>query len=273
MSFERIAHAIRFVDEHRTEQPSLARIAREVGLSESHFQRLFRDGTGVSPKRFLQYATATHARALLRDARSVLDASLASGLSGPGRLHDLTLHVDAMTPGEIRRGGEGVTLRHGTHDSPLGPCFVASSDRGVTALRFGEGLAEERARWPGARFVEDGELTRGVVDQLFEGGRISLHLRGTNFQIRVWEALLRIPSGEVSTYGDLARHLELPRGARAVGGAVGANPVAVLIPCHRVLRETGAWGGYRWGEERKRALLAWESASAGSYSNSRAPKR
>jgi AraC family transcriptional regulator of adaptative response/methylated-DNA-[protein]-cysteine methyltransferase len=260
MDYQRVERAIRFLDEHHTEQPSLPRVAAAAGLSESHFQRLFKRWAGVSPKRFLQYATAEHARQLLLDSRPVLEAALDAGLSGPGRLHDLTVNVHAMTPGEIRQGGAGTTVRYGLHDTPFGHCFLARTERGVCALRFGDGLAEERARWPAAEFVRDDAATAEVAARAFAGGAISLDLHGTNFQIRVWEALLRIPTGSVTSYGALARRIERPGAARAVGRAVGSNHIAVLIPCHRVLRETGAFGGYRWGLERKRALLACESS-------------
>jgi AraC family transcriptional regulator of adaptative response/methylated-DNA-[protein]-cysteine methyltransferase len=260
MDYERVERAIRFLDEHHTEQPSLACVAGAAGLSEAHFQRLFKRWAGVSPKRFLQYATAEHARQLLCDSRPVLEAALDAGLSGPGRLHDLTVNVHAMTPGEMRRAGAGTTIRYGNHATPFGRCFLARTERGVCALRFGDGIAEERARWPAAEFVRDDAATAEDAARVFRGGAISLDLHGTNFQIRVWEALLRIPVGSVTSYGALARRIERPGAARAVGRAVGSNRIAVLIPCHRVLRETGAFGGYRWGLERKRALLAWESS-------------
>ena len=260
MDYERIERAIRFLDEHHTEQPSLDRVASAVGLSPSHFQRMFRRWAGVSPKRFLQYATAEHARTLLQQSRTVLDSAYDAGLSGPGRLHDLTIHVHAMTPGEVRRAGEGTTIRYGFHDTPLGECLIARTERGVCALGFGATLDDERARWPRATFERDDTATANVATRMFEGGEIALDLHGTNFQIRVWEALIRIPAGNVVSYGELARRLDRPNAARAVGRAIGSNRIAVLIPCHRVLRETGAFGGYRWGLERKRALLAWESA-------------
>jgi AraC family transcriptional regulator of adaptative response/methylated-DNA-[protein]-cysteine methyltransferase len=189
----------------------------------------------------------------------VLDASLEAGLSGPGRLHDLTVHVHAMTPGEVRRAGEGITIRHGLHATPFGDCFIARTDRGVCAVAFGDALEEERARWPKATFVRDDE-TAAIAERVFGGGEIALDLYGTNFQIRVWEALIRIPPGSATSYGELAKRVDRPGSARAVGRAVGSNRIAVLIPCHRVLRETGAFGGYRWGVERKRALLAYESS-------------
>lgn len=277
--YARIEAAIQYLDGHVDSQPSLADVAKHVGLSEFHFQRLFQRWAGLSPKRFLQFATAEHARTLLRGSGSVLDVSMQVGLSSPGRLHDLILNVDAVTPGDVRRGGEGLSVRHGFAQTPFGECLVALTERGVCALSFIAGedraaaLGELRARWPRARHALDAKGAREVAERLFagHGGRpgtspLSLHLRGTNFQIRVWEALLRIPEGAVSTYTEVARAVGMPSAMRAVGNAVGQNPVAFLIPCHRVLRQTGAFGGYRWGVPRKRALLAWEQARHGAAS-------
>jgi AraC family transcriptional regulator of adaptative response/methylated-DNA-[protein]-cysteine methyltransferase len=260
--YDRVERALRFLDSDFRSQPDLARVAAATGLSEAHFQRLFRRWAGVSPKRFLQFVTAEYARDRLLSSRSVLDASLDAGLSGPGRLHDLTVSVHAMTPGEIGRGGAGLVIRHGVHATPFGRCFVAATERGVTAMSFLDGALDElRSRWPAARFARDAR-TRTIIDGIFEGRPVErvLHVPGTNFQVRVWQALLEIPPGEVRSYGDIARALGTPRSARAVGGAVAANPVAYLIPCHRVIRGSGAWGDYRWGPTRKRALLGWEAA-------------
>jgi AraC family transcriptional regulator, regulatory protein of adaptative response / methylated-DNA-[protein]-cysteine methyltransferase len=271
--YARIERAIRFLDRRFLEQPSLAEVAAEVGLSEFHCQRIFSRWAGISPKRFLQFLTATHARTLLLERRSVLSAAYAGGLSGPGRLHDLMVSVHAATPGEIKTGGEGVEIAFGVQPTPFGEAFLAASGRGVCALAFVEGddgaAARDRLRrdWPRATLREDAVRTAALARRIFDApaeqpgeAPIRLHVRGTNFQLRVWEALLRVPAGEVTTYGDLARSIEAPRAARAVGAAVGANAIAYLIPCHRVIRETGAFGGYRWGPPRKRALLAWESA-------------
>lgn len=265
----RIEKAIRFLDTHFREQPDLAEVARAVGLSEYHFQRLFRRWAGVSPKRFLQYLTAAHARAQLR-RQSVLDSAHASGLSGPGRLHDLTLQIYAATPGELRRGGAGVEIRYGFHATPFGECLLALTAKGVCALRFIDGvgragaLRELQAEWPQARQRAAPIETAGVVQRLFapadRGAPLALHVAGTNFQVRVWEALLRIPRGAVTSYEQLAALSGRPNSARAVGSALARNPVALLIPCHRVIRKTGAFGEYRWGEARKQALLGWEAA-------------
>ena len=267
-TYRRMEKAIRFLDEHRTEQPTLADLSEHVGMSPFHLQRVFRGAVGVSPKRFLQFVTAEHARRLLEDGGALLETSWEAGLSGPGRLHDLMVNVHAMTPAEVRGGGEGVELSWGIHETPLGPGVIATSPRGVAVLAFleeatrAEAEAQVRARWPEARLREDPARTDPLVRRIFEGageGPLSLHLRGTNFQIRVWEALLTVPSGRVTTYGGLATHMGLAEGsARAVGRAVGANPVAVAIPCHRVVLSTGALGGYRWGRTRKLALLARE---------------
>jgi AraC family transcriptional regulator of adaptative response/methylated-DNA-[protein]-cysteine methyltransferase len=273
LTYRRMEKAIRYLDEHVREQPGLGELSRHVGLSEYHLQRVFRRAVGISPKRFLQFLTAERARDLLTDSANLLETAWGAGLSGPGRLHDLMVNVHAMTPAEVRAGGGGVDLRWGVHDTPLGRCVLAASPRGVAVLEFlddgtrSEGRKRVAARWPEAVAREEPAVTESLAARAFAGSGenepVSLHLRGTNFQIRVWEALLRVPAGEVVTYGALARSAGLEsRSARAVGRAVGANPVAVLIPCHRVIRSTGAAGGYRWGRERKLALLARERAGA-----------
>jgi AraC family transcriptional regulator of adaptative response/methylated-DNA-[protein]-cysteine methyltransferase len=273
VTYGRMEKAIRFLEENVRAQPTLEELAAHIGMSPFHLQRLFRAAVGVSPKRFLQFVTSVQARGLLAERGSVLEAAWGSGLSGPGRLHDLMVNVHAMTPAEVREQGRGVELRWGIHETPVGACVLAASPRGVSVLEFldsedtGHARARVRARWPEAALVEDRNSTADLVGRIFHGGGdtpISLDVRGTNFQIRVWEALLRVPWGAVVTYGRLAERMGLPKSsARALGQAVGANPVAVLIPCHRVLRATGALGGYRWGTERKVALLAREDAERG----------
>jgi len=270
--YQTIAEAIQFLDRNFQRQPSLAEVAESAGLTEFHFQRMFRRRVGISPKRFLQFATARYIRERLAHDRPLIEAMLDAGVSGPGRLHDLTVNVYAVTPAELRQRGAGVEIRHGFADSPLGECHVAATARGLCALRFVDEdgraprIAELRHDWPSARLSRDDDHAARLAGRVFaRGGRAArerpaLDLVGTNFQLRVWEALLRIPSGMIVTYGDLAANLGLPAAARAVGTAVGRNPVSVLIPCHRVLRETGALGGYRWGLDRKRVLLAWEGA-------------
>ena len=271
----RVEKAIQYLEENYRDQPDLGRVAERVGLSEFHFQRLFRRWAGVSPKRFLQFLTAEHARRMLEESSTVLEAAYGAGLSGPGRLHDLMVSLHAVTPGEIRAGGAGLVIDHGVHDSPFGRALLAATERGVCALSFidedrgAEGaLADLRERWPGADLREDPARTGSFAERIFGGeGRepaapLPLLVRGTNFQVKVWEALLRLEPGEVTTYERLAESIGAPRAVRAVGTAVGRNPIAFLIPCHRVIRKSGAFGQYRWGASRKRAMLGWESARA-----------
>ena len=269
--YARIEKAIHFLDENFRRQPELTEVAAAVGLSDYHFQRLFRRWAGVTPKRFLQFLTAEYARGLLEESWTVLDAAYEAGLSGPGRLHDLMVSVDGVTPGEARRGGAGVDIRYGVHPSPFGDFLLASTHRGVCALTFldepgvAAALAGVSARWPNAVLREEPAATAPLAARIFAGGEtVPLHVEGTNFQIRVWEALLRVPGGSVVTYEQLASSLGSPGAVRAVGTAVGRNPIAYAIPCHRVIRKTGAFGQYRWGSARKRAMLGWEAArSAG----------
>ena len=277
--YRRVERAIRFLAEEYRSQPSLDAVAARVGLSPHHFQRVFRRFAGVSPKRFVQFLTAEHAKALLRRPASVLDAAYDAGLSGPGRLHDLVVAVEAVTPGEIKRGGAGISISYGFHLTPFGDCLVAATSRGVCALGFvgdagrSEALAALAAEWSGAELREDTAATAPVAAAAFapHGGepRLRLLLKGTNLQVKVWSALLRIPEASAASYGQVARAAGHPTAARAVASAVGRNPIAVLIPCHRVLRSTGAFGEYRWGAARKRAILAWEAARQGGGEASR----
>lgn len=264
-TYERIEKVIRYIDEHGDEQPRLAALARVAGLSESRFHRLFHRWAGTTPKAFLKYVTNVRAKELLSESRDLLGASLELGLSGPGRLHDLFVTVDGVTPGEFKARGEGLVLRWGVHETPFGAAFLALAPRGVCHLSFGEGrgraLAELKKRWPRAALKPDRPGTARVARTIFSRkGRVPVALAGTPFQLKVWEALLRIPAGRAASYGQVAASVGRPKAVRAVGTAVGDNPVAFLIPCHRVLRSTGALGGYRWGTARKRAILAWESA-------------
>lgn len=258
--------------------PDLDRLAAEAGLSAGHFQRLFKQWAGISPKRFAQFVTLGHARQLLRrQEHGLLDAALDLGLSGPSRLHDLFVTCEAMTPGDYKAGAAGLEIRFGFHDSGLGRVLMATTPRGVCWLSFvsgddaygeAENLRQMRAEWPGARLIEDPAATRPALAALLgleEGDAqrpLTVHVKGTNFQIRVWQALLAIPQGGVATYEDVARAIGRPTAMRAVGNAVGANPVSWLIPCHRVIRKTGVLDNYRWGPTRKRTLLAWEAARA-----------
>ena len=267
--YQRVEDAIRYLEQHATSQPGLAELASHVGLSTAHFQRLFKRWAGVSPKRFLQFVTIGHAKELLRDSASVLDTSYEVGLSGPGRLHDLFVSVDAVTPGEYKAFGDGVEVLWGVHDSVFGRCLVAQTGRGICHLSFCNGdptanLERLEHDWSRSQLVEDGAATGETCRRIFAHEDVErplpLVLKGTNFQIKVWNALLRIPEGALMSYSDLARHVCSPRATRAVASAVGANPVSYLIPCHRVLRKSGALGGYAWGPTRKRAMLGWESA-------------
>jgi AraC family transcriptional regulator of adaptative response/methylated-DNA-[protein]-cysteine methyltransferase len=269
--YRRIEAVIRFLESKAGEQPSLQEASRAVGLSEFHLQRLFRRWAGVSPKRFLQYLTVQHAKRALRDGLSVLAAAYEAGLSGPGRLHDLFVAVEAVTPGEYKALGNGLEVRYGLAPSPFGECLLAITARGICGLEFVadgsrasavEGL---RRAWPGARLEEDAAVARAVAGRIFGPAAdrpepTTLFLRGTNFQLKVWQALLQIPAGAATSYGALAEAIDRPEAARAVGSAVSRNPVAYLIPCHRVLRESGKFGDYRWGAERKQAILGWEAA-------------
>lgn len=261
-----MAQAIAYMRQHHRHQPDLKTLAQQANLSEGHFQRQFRAWAGISPKRFCQYLTVEYAKAHITEADSLLDLSLATGLSGPGRLHDLFVTLEAMSPGEYKQGGAGLTIRYGTHPTPFGPCLVAMTARGVCHLQFLDEEAETatlQAAWPRAELVEDREATAPAVEQIFDPANsqnLILHLRGTNFQIQVWRALLRIPFGSLTTYQHLAQALGKPTAARAVGNAVGNNPVGYLIPCHRVIRGSGELGGYRWGLDRKAALIGWEAA-------------
>ena len=269
--YARIERAIRYLEENYRQQPELKELARSAGLSEFHFQRLFRRWAGISPKRFVQYLTAGHAVRMLRESRTNLETAYDAGLSGGGRLHDLLVNFHAVTPGELKRAGAGLTIQYGFHPSPFGECLIGVTTRGVCHLGFvppaGQhaALAELAAEWPQARFEEAPRMTSPISRRLFthvngNSPGIDLHVRGTNFQIKIWEALLRIPQGSVVSYEDIARRIHAPRAVRAVASAVAHNPVAWLIPCHRVIRKSGAMGGYRWGETRKKALLAWETA-------------
>lgn len=274
VDYVRVEKAIRFIDENFRRQPALGEIARSVGLSEYHFQRLFRRWAGVSPKRFLQFVTAEHARSLLRDSHSVLGAAYETGLSGPGRLHDLMVSIEAMTPGEVRRQGAGIVVSYGYHPSPFGDCLVAMTERGLCGLAFvGDsgrtGVLEElRERWPAATLREDSTGTAAVVKRIFSTTTtgpepLPLFLQGTNYQVKVWEALLRIPPGAVATYESIAEAVDSKKAARAVGAAIGRNPVGYVIPCHRAIHKTGGFGAYHWGAARKRAILGWEAARLG----------
>nr|WP_316013465.1 bifunctional helix-turn-helix domain-containing protein/methylated-DNA--[protein]-cysteine S-methyltransferase [Roseobacter sp. HKCCA0434] len=250
------------------EEPrSLAELADLADMSPAHFQRTFSQWVGVSPKRYQQYLKLNLARDLLRERSTVLDTAYGTGLSGPGRLHDLFVRWEAMSPGDYARGGEGLTIRWTWADSPFGEVLAMATDRGLCGLAFAAEIGREAAwsdlagRWPRAQLVEGPETVGPLVDAAFGiGGQVPVHLIGAPFQIKVWEALLRIPSGHVTTYSDIAAKIGSPKAARAVGTAVGRNPVSFLVPCHRVIARSGALGGYHWGVPVKRTILAWEAA-------------
>jgi AraC family transcriptional regulator of adaptative response/methylated-DNA-[protein]-cysteine methyltransferase len=249
---------------------TLDALAAAMDMSPAHFQRLFTQWVGVSPKRYQQYLAIGQARALLAERLTTLETADAVGLSGGGRLHDLFLRWEAMSPGDYARAGEGLTIRHGWFDSPFGPALVMGTDRGICGIAFASetgpdaAMADLTARWPAATYIEDADTLRPWASAAFGVTRAEtpLFLIGAPFQIKVWEALLSIPSGHVTTYGDIARAIGKPAAVRAVGTAVGRNPVSWLIPCHRALRKSGGLGGYHWGLPVKRAMLAWESARA-----------
>ena len=271
--YARVERAIRFLDGRRGADAALADVAHHVGLSESHFQRLFTRWAGISPKRFVQYQTATMVKRLLRERRSTLDASYEAGLSGPSRLHDLIVNAEAVTPGEMQRSGEGVEVRYGFHPTPFGECLLAQTSRGICYLAFvgpvsrSEALGRLRHDWSRATLIPDPNATRLTVAKAFPPAGaaakpgLALHVKGTNFQLKVWSALLLVPSGNVTTYGAVAQRVGDARASRAVGTAVGDNPISYLIPCHRVIRATGDLGGYAWGLDRKNVMLRLESAS------------
>ncbi|HEY2070526.1 MAG TPA: methylated-DNA--[protein]-cysteine S-methyltransferase [Rhizomicrobium sp.] len=270
-AYRSMGRALRYLTDNYASQPSLDEAARATGLSPFHFQRLFTRYVGVSPKSFVGHLTLAHAKSHLDQGASVLDAALGAGLSGPSRLHDLCLKVEAMTPGDYARGGQGLTIEYGFHDCPFGVALVMATEKGLCGLGFGdEGeedamLADMRARWPKAVYRRDDARTRALSDRIFDPerhGEVGLHLLGTPWQIKVWQALLTIPSGKVTSYRAIAQTVADPKSLRAVGTAVGRNPISWLIPCHRVLGSDGALHGYHWGLPRKRAMLAVEAARA-----------
>jgi AraC family transcriptional regulator, regulatory protein of adaptative response / methylated-DNA-[protein]-cysteine methyltransferase len=272
--YERIARIIRFLDACHVEQPDLTTLAGCAGLSQFHFHRLFAMWAGVTPKDFLQCLTLAHAKELLRYGESILAVALESGLSGPGRLHDLCVNLEAASPGELKSGGAGWTISSGFANSPFGKCLIAESPRGICHLSFVENektaLAELQKDWPQAKLKRNDSAAARFATEIFarpddshSQPALRAFVRGTPFQVRVWRALLQVQPGTLTSYGRLASAIAKPAAARAVGAAVGQNPLAYLIPCHRVIRETGVIGDYHWGSIRKRAIIAWESSQAG----------
>jgi AraC family transcriptional regulator of adaptative response/methylated-DNA-[protein]-cysteine methyltransferase len=268
--YEIVRRAIAFVSEHWRAQPEIEAIAAASGVSAGDLHHLFRRWAGITPKAFLQALTLDHARALLRDSASVLDASFEVGLSGPGRLHDLFVTHEAMSPGEWKSGGAGLTMSYGFHPSPFGTALVMATARGLAGLAFADSgeeqaaLADMQSRWPRANIIADTAGTALLAARIFDprlwraNRPLRVVLIGTDFEVRVWETLLKIPLGRAMTYSDIAAKLRAPKAARAVGAAVGKNPVSFVVPCHRVLGKSGDITGYHWGLTRKRAMLGWE---------------
>ncbi|MEE3715792.1 methylated-DNA--[protein]-cysteine S-methyltransferase [Tumidithrix elongata RA019] len=278
--YDRIAKAIAFMRENHLRQPDLATIAEHLHLSEYHFQRLFTRWAGISPKRFLQYLTVEYAKSRIAETKNLLDLSVDVGLSSSSRLHDLFVNLEAMSPGEFKSGGAGLQIFYGIHDTLFGRCAIATTTRGICTLQFLDvadlDLATQniesllRLEWPQAEILYDPKATQFACDRIFcptlckndapENEPLKLFVKGTNFQIQVWRALLNIPFGAIATYQNLAEAIGRPTAARAIGNAVGSNPIAYIIPCHRVLRASGELGGYRWGCDRKMSILGWEAS-------------
>lgn len=269
--YQLMEQAIRYIEANVQRQPELEEIASAIGLSEYHFQRLFTAWTGISPKRFMQFLTKESAKELLNRSENLLDTTHQVGLSSLGRLHDLFVNTEAVTPGEYKSRGAGVNIHYGIHLTPFGKCLIATTERGICHLGFVDG-SEGRAldslvdHWKQATMIEDYKTTAPLVNRIFLDAKLDaplkLHLRGTNFQIKVWEALLNIPTGALTTYEHIAARIGNPRAVRAVGSAVGDNPIAYLIPCHRVIRKSGEFGNYLYGSARKKAILARELVMA-----------
>ena len=269
--YDSVRRAIAFISENWRNQPEIEAIAEAASLTPDELHHLFRRWAGLTPKAFMQALTLDHAKGMLRDSASVLDAALYSGLSGPGRLHDLFVTHEAMSPGEWKTGGSGMTLRYGFHPSPFGTAIVIASDRGLAGLAFADqgeeraALADQSRRWPNATYVEDHEGTAEIAQRIFDPKMwrqdqpLRVVLIGTDFEVRVWETLLKIPMGRATSYSDIAKSLRSPKASRAVGAAVGRNPVSFVVPCHRVIGKSGALTGYHWGVTRKQAMLGWEA--------------
>jgi AraC family transcriptional regulator of adaptative response/methylated-DNA-[protein]-cysteine methyltransferase len=271
IDYGRIEKAIQFLSENFHSQPSLNQIAAKIHVSEYHFQRLFSRWVGISPKRFLQFLTKEYAKTLLEKSINLLDVTYESGLTSPGRLHDLFVTCEAVTPGEYKAKGEGLEISYGYHATPFGECMLAKTDRGVCGLSFVQNddhrpvFTSLKHTWQNAKLIENPDVTRPLIKKIFNPSQgqnstpVHLVLSGTNFQIKVWEALIKIPMGAVVSYEDVAAGIGMPKASRAVGNAVGSNPVSFVIPCHRVIRKTGEFGNYGGGVARKLALLGWEA--------------
>jgi AraC family transcriptional regulator of adaptative response/methylated-DNA-[protein]-cysteine methyltransferase len=271
IDYNRIEKAIHFIEENFQNQPSLKEVADHVALSEFHFNRLFSKWAGTSPQRFMRFLTKEFAKEKLAQSDNLLDATFESGLSSTSRLHDLFVNYEAMTPAEFKSKGEGLTIHYGIHETPFGECLIAVTGRGITDLRFletedkEEVIQELKEDFAKAEIIFDSDFTRPFIKQIFyetenTDSTVTLLLRGTNFQIKVWEALLKIPFGQMVSYDTIAQTIGQPTAQRAVGTAIGSNRLGYIIPCHRVLQKVGGIGGYRWGTTRKKAILGWEMA-------------
>jgi AraC family transcriptional regulator of adaptative response/methylated-DNA-[protein]-cysteine methyltransferase len=273
LNFDRIAQAISFIQANFKEQPTLEAVAEHVHLSPFHFQRLFTEWAGTSPKKFLQYISLQHAKQLLRQQQSTLEhAAFETGLSGSSRLHDMFINIEGMTPAEFRDGGSGLAINYSYAESPFGNVLVASTAKGICHMAFADndedGVEALKRNFPNAALTQKLDMMQQHALYIFTHDwsqlhKIKLHLKGTDFQLKVWESLLKIPMGGLSTYGAIAKQIAQPNASRAVGTAIGSNPVAFLIPCHRVIQSTGVFGGYMWGPVRKTAIIGWEGAQTG----------
>jgi AraC family transcriptional regulator, regulatory protein of adaptative response / methylated-DNA-[protein]-cysteine methyltransferase len=270
INYNRIAAAIDYIQTHFKQQPDLDEVAEKIHLSPFHFQRLFTEWAGVSPKKFLQYTSIQYAKNMLKDQQATLfDAAYETGLSGTGRLHDLFIKIEGMTPGEFKNGGENLFINYSYAETPFGNILVASTNKGICYMAFADdekqALIDLQNHFPKARFKQMVDIIQQNALYVFTHDwsklhQIKLHLKGTDFQLKVWETLLKIPMGQLSTYGNIAAQIKNPNASRAVGTAIGCNPVAFLIPCHRVIQSTGTFGGYMWGPTRKTAIIGWEAA-------------
>jgi len=271
-NYEKIAKAIEFITTNVKQQPSLFEVAEEVSISQFHFQRLFSEWAGVSPKKFLQYITADYLKGKIKESSNLVELAESAGLSSQSRVYDLFTGIEAVTPQEFKSSGRGLDIKYGFHQSPFGECFLAITERGICAMAFVDEQSRDQQlillakKWHFATIQQDAIATENYLNKIFQPhlstlGKLPLLVQGTNFQLKVWEALLAIPQGSVTTYQQIAESIGNPRAVRAVGTAIGDNPIAYLIPCHRVIRKEGLLGEYRWGSTRKKALIGWEAAN------------
>lgn len=276
-NYNRIAEAIGYIQENFKSQPGLEEVAEKIHVSPFHFQRLFTEWAGVSPKKFLQYITVEHAKKMLKNNKATLfDAAFETGLSGTGRLHDLFINIEGMSPGEYKNGGENLIINYSFAESPFGNILVASTSKGICHIAFADdqeqALQVLEEMFPNASYRQMVDLAQQNVLYIFthdwtQLNQIKLHLKGTAFQLKVWETLLKIPMGQLTTYGNIAKTIQQPNASRAVGTAIGDNPVAFLIPCHRVIQSSGVFGQYHWGSVRKTAMIGWEAAQVSGNNN------